>query len=273
MTEILTEKRLSIFHSNISSLRANYENLHTLLSQISITFDVISLTEVWNSKDSINNFNPNDLEGYYKYNGLPGTTLKSGSRFYIKNNIDFIDRPDLDKHEHKDENEYTAKWIEIQNEKDSNILIASIYRHPSKHDTLFLEYLNKTLKKIVRENKLIFITGDFNYNLLNYKKNEKVSNFLHMMYDHFLQPNITYPTRIVKNAKSSLIDNIFSNSINREEICGNIIDKISDHMPNFLILQEFKKSELRVKYKKRDYFKFNKLTFNSDLNNVNQGIF
>ena len=77
MTEILTEKRLSIFHSNISSLRANYDNLHTLLSQMSITFDVISLTEVWNSKDSINNFNPNDLEGYYKYNGLPGTTLKS----------------------------------------------------------------------------------------------------------------------------------------------------------------------------------------------------
>ena len=172
---------------------------------------------------------------------------------------------DLDKHHKNDKNEFTAKWIEIINKNDSNILISSIYRHPSKNDTPFLDYLTTTLSKVSKENKLIFITGDFNYNLLNYKKNEEVSNFLHCMYTHLLQPNIIYPTRIVGNARPSLIDNIYSNCINREVISGNLIDKISDHMPNFLILQQYKKSELKTKFIKRNYSNFIPKNFENDL--------
>ena len=267
IVKTITKKRFCIFHSNISSLRANCDNLQVLLSQIPITFDVISLTEVWNNQEKNENFNPNKIDGYHKFNGLPGTTIKSGCGFYISENIDFIDRLDLDKHNKNEINEFTAKWIEIINKNDSNILIASIYRHPSKNDTPFYDYLNQTLTKIMKENKMIFITGDFNYNLLNYKQNEEISNFLNCMYSHLLQPNIIYPTRIVDNARPSLIDNIYSNCINREIISGNLIDKISDHMPNFLILQNFKKSELRIKYQKRDYSKFNATKFEKDLNN------
>ena len=87
------------------------------------------------------------------------------------------------------------------------------------------------------------------------------------MYTHLFLPNIIYPTRIVENARPSLIDNIYSNCINREIISGNLIEKISDHMPNFLILQDLKKSELRIKYQKRDYSKFNAMSFELDLKN------
>ena len=76
---------------------------------------------------------------------------------------------------------------------------------------------------------------------------------------------IIYPTRIVKNYKPSLIHNIFSNATNREIISGNLVDKITDHMPNFIIMQDFKKSELRIKYQKRDYSKFNENNFKMDL--------
>ena len=122
---------------------------------------------------------------------------------------------------------------------------------------------------IHKENKLIIITGDFNYNLLKCNVNEEISNFLNCMYTNLLQPYIIYPTRFVGNAKPSLIDNIFSNAINREIIRGNIIDKISDHMPNFIIIQDYKKSELREKYYKRDYSKFDQDKFNNDLQHDN----
>ena len=265
----LTQKMFSVFHTNISSLKANFDNLHTLLAQMPMTFDIISLTEVWNNIDLNNNFYPKDIEGYNIYNGIPGKTKNSGSGFYIKNNIDFIDRPDLDKHDKNNNNEFTAKWIEIQNKKDSNILVASIYRHPHYNDTLFYEYLNFIMSIIHKENKLIIITGDFNYNLLKCNVNEEISNFLNCMYTNLLQPYIIYPTRFVGNAKPSLIDNIFSNAINREIISGNIIDKISDHMPNFIIIQDYKKSELREKYYKRDYSKFDQDKFNNDLQQDN----
>ena len=246
----------SVFHTNISSLKANFDNLHTLLAQMPMTFDIISLTEVWNNIDLNDNFYPKDIEGYNIYNGIPGKTKNSGSGFYIKNNIDFIDRPDLDKHDKNNKNEFTAKWIEIQNKKDSNILVASIYRHPHYNDTLFYEYLNFIMSIIHKENKLIIITGDFNYNLLKCNVNEEISNFLNCMYTNLLQPYIIYPARFVGNAKPSLIDNIFSNAINREIFSGNITDKISDYMPNFIIIQDYKKSELHEKYYKRDYSKF-----------------
>ena len=56
------------------------------------------ITEVWNNIDKIDTFNPKYIEGYYKYNGIPGETKNSRSGFYIKDNLDLIDRPDLDKH-------------------------------------------------------------------------------------------------------------------------------------------------------------------------------
>ena len=155
ITKTMSKKYFSILHSNISSLRANGDNLQVLLSQITIIFNVISLTEIWNNQEKNKNFNPIKIDGYHKFNGLPGTTLKSGCGFYIRENIDFVDRLDLDKHNKIEKNEFTAKWIEIINKNDSNILIASIYRHPSKNDTPFYDYLNLTLSKIMKGNKLI----------------------------------------------------------------------------------------------------------------------
>ena len=77
---------------------------------------------------------------YYKYKEYQEKQnyKYSGSGFYIEDNLDFIDRPDLDKHEKDKLNEFTAKWIEIKNKKGSNVLIASIYRHPGKKIPYFM---------------------------------------------------------------------------------------------------------------------------------------
>ena len=54
-----------------------------------------------------------------------------------------------------------------------------------------------------------------------------------------------------------MIDNIFSNATSREIISRNIIiDNISDYMPNFVVVQDYTKSELRIRYQKSDYSKF-----------------
>ena len=59
------------------------------------------------------------------------------------------------------------------------------------------------------------------------------------------------------NANPTLIDNIFSNCVDCNITCGNLIEKISDHLPNFLIIPNYKNSELKNKYYKRDYSQFN----------------
>ena len=56
------------------------------------------------------------------------------------------------------------------------------------------------------------------------------------MYSNFFQPCILEPTRITSNNRPSLLDNIFINTHDKEVYSGNIIDKISDHIPNFAII-------------------------------------
>ena len=48
-------------------------------------------------------------------------------------------------------------------------------------------------------------------------------------------PYILHPTRITGHSKT-LIDNTFSNHINKEVICGNLTSTISDHLPQFFIM-------------------------------------
>ena len=72
------------------------------------------------------------------------------------------------------------------------------------------------------------------------------------MYSNFFQPCITEPTRIAGRNKLSLIDNIFINTCTKSLNAGNIIDKISDHLPNFLIIQNVKEERLKQKIQIRD---------------------
>ena len=65
------------------------------------------------------------------------------------------------------------------NPRKSNIIVGVIYRHPSMDLTDFnCYYLNKLLKNICKEQKSIFLLGDFNVNLLNYNEHNQTNEFL-----------------------------------------------------------------------------------------------
>ena len=83
----------------------------------------------------------------------------------------------------------------------------------------------------------IYICGDVNIDLLNYYLNNKKKIFFQKMVSMSLFPLINQPTRIT-NQCHSIIDNIYTNSINENIISGVIIADISDHFPIFSILQK-----------------------------------
>ena len=69
-------------------------------------------------------------------------------------------------------------------------------------------YLNKLLENISKEQKSIFLLGDFNVNLLNYNEHNQTSEFLHSLAPNSFIPLILKPTRITSHS-NTLIDNIF----------------------------------------------------------------
>ena len=68
------------------------------------------------------------------------------------------------------------------------------------------------------------------------KKTKRSTSFLTYYSLAFVNHIFYNPTRIVDNATPSLIDNIFANSIDHSPISGNLTCKVSDHLPNFIIL-------------------------------------
>ena len=73
----------------------------------------------------------------------------------------------------------TSTFTETVNPRESNIIVRIIYRHRSMDLTDFnCNYLNKLLENISKEQKSIFLLGDFTVNLLNYNENNQTNEFL-----------------------------------------------------------------------------------------------
>ena len=88
------------------------------------------------------------------------------------------------------------------------------------------------------------------------------------MIEECLQPTILEPTRYVDKNKPSLIDNIFTNCIEKNITSGNIVDKITDHMPNFILIENFISTKKRKTIRKRDMKRFKEDEYVADLQNI-----
>lgn len=98
---------------------------------------------------------------------------------------------------------------------------------------------------------------DFNINLLNYDSHPDTDNFINTLGSYSFHPHILKPTRITDHS-ATLIDNIFFNSLEHQIISGKyIVCDITDHLPNFLIINKLSALPSNFKMYKRDYSKLN----------------
>ena len=93
---------------------------------------------------------------------------------------------------------------------------------------------------------------------------DNISNFLNMMLENSLQPCIIEPTRIVPSCKPSLVDNIFSNSV-EAVISGNLYQTVPDHMPNFAIYDKSQQPKTKKFIKRRSTKNTDIPAFQNDL--------
>ena len=69
-------------------------------------------------------------------------------------------------------------------------------------------YLNKLLENISKEQKSIFLLGDFNVNLLNYNEHNQTNEFLNSLASNSFIPLIFKPNKITSYS-NTLIDKYF----------------------------------------------------------------
>ena len=68
---------------------------------------------------------------------------------------------------------------------------------------------------------------------------QKTSEFLNNLHSNFFLPYILQPTRVTERT-ATLIDNIYGNSIDHDTMSGNVVVKISDYFPRFLLVKDIK---------------------------------
>ena len=155
-----------------------------------------------------------------------------GTLIYIRNHLSYKTRNDL-KIYISFELESTS--IEIWNPKKINIIIRYPYKHPNVNINEFNEgYVNEILEKSCKENKTIFLLGDFNINLLNYDIHPLTNEFLDSLSSHYFIAHRLHPSS-VKNNSTTLIDNTLSNMTVPNIISGYLGAPISDHLPQYLL--------------------------------------
>ena len=93
----------------------------------------------------------------------------------------------------------------------------------------------------MKSNKLFCAAGDFNLNVLDYNKNEKVTKFLNLTSEYGFVPVINKPTRVTKNTATAIYHLITNSLLQRTINTGILKLDISDHFPIFLIAKTEKK--------------------------------
>ena len=89
------------------------------------------------------------------------------------------------------------------------------------------------------------------------------------MISYSLLPYILHPTRVT-DYSSTIIDNIFSNITDCESKGGNILCDISDHFPQFIVLEKSIVDYNTCSFAKCDFSNFNENSFVQDYMPLNQ---
>ena len=216
---------LSFIHFNARSLNSNFKYISNFLSELNIKFDLITISETWSNTHTIDDY---DLKGYDVCHKVRNNKKGGGVACYVNKEL-------ASKYIHHKsivvDNLLECITIEIMISGHKNVIVSCLYRTPGSNTNDFSEILYDLYSEL-SVSKTIFICGDFNLDILKHNSDHAAKHFLDTMYSLGLYPLIDRPSRIT-NQSSTLIDNIFTNAKEYNNVSGLLVNDITDHLPIF----------------------------------------
>ena len=196
-------KSFSLLHLNIRSISNKFDSFKQFLDTLDKHFQIIGLTETWLNDTNYDSFNIKD----YEYIGSNRANKRGGGVcMYISKQLIFKIRDDLVQNI---EDVIETMFIEICRPSGKNLIIGVIYRPPNSKFEMFENAINAILYKIERENKICYLAGDFNVDLLKSESCDFSNRFIEQLFTSSFFPLITKPTIITAHT-ATLIDNIYT---------------------------------------------------------------
>ena len=253
---------------NIRSLPRHLHEFEAYLHCLAFDCTVIALSETWFTDSTAEIYG---LTGYHHDIQYRKDRKGGGVSLLIKENIEYVTRNDLAEFNSHIE----SLFIELpacQFDLNKCIIVGVIYRPPDTDVNVFNNTVADLLMKLKTENnKKIYSAGDYDINLFNIDRHVPTSEFLELMFSHSLYPMINRPTRVT-SASATIIDNIYCNSLQKEQFNGILYADISDHFPIFCIDFTNHRKSLPQFTVIRNYSKQNVQKFNERLSNVDWSV-
>ena len=227
---------LKLLSLNCQSLKAKFSQLQIYLNEFDnaeCPFSIICVQETWISDHEDTSLL--QLDGYNFISQPKQCSMHGGVGIYLKDTFDYKILPILGNVDVWDGIfiEFNVNIIDSSQKK--KIILGNIYRPArdiaANYDT-FNEDMQHILSRLSQTNAEIFLTGDFNINLLKMHENELIHNFMDTLLTNSLLPKITLPTRLTSHSKT-LIDNCFvilSTNFSKTT-AGILLQNLSDHQP------------------------------------------
>ena len=257
----------SLFHANVRSLPLHLNEFTNIFECLQFQFTVIGFTETWLSPD--NNEDLYGLPGYAHIGKHRSVRIGGGVSIFIKENIPFIARTDLDIFNETIE----SVFIEIDKDyvgRNKNIIIGVLYRPPDTDVHIFSSYVSDIQDKIKRQGRICYLMGDYNIDLLKCDNHLPTTEFMDTMYGNSYINLINRPTRVTSKS-ATIIDNIFTNNFdaNMNSFSGILTTDITDH---FSIFHVFKSNICTTEdafYLTRKFSQKNKELFKQSIDQTN----
>ena len=237
-------------------------------------FDIIGLTEVVKIPDRMS-FN---ITGYYclqfqtRYATDDG---RDGVGLFINSNFTYVKRDDLSVFiPHVNE----SVFFEIQINERKTIIVGVVYRpntQPRADIDICMQKIIEIQSKIKEENKVSYLMGDFNIDILKVNIHAKTNAFVNYVILQVFLPKITRPTRITPHS-ATLMYHIYSNEnrpTSQNSTSGIIITDVADHFGTFHIVNKCKQPPVQkysqIRQMKTDnVLRFNNILANADYSSV-----
>ena len=187
------------------SLLANSNNFMNYLNYLAVEFSVLCFSETWLYA---NNCDLYALPGYSHVGKHRLHRSGGGLSIFIKKC--YSDKSRLDISVVNDILESVFVEVNISTCNGSKtVIIGVIYRPPNTCIDKFTDIRNDIQNEIKMDNKLFYILGNYNIDLLKCNFHKPSSEFLTTIYENYFYNLIDRPTRNAKTT-AKLINNIFT---------------------------------------------------------------
>jgi hypothetical protein len=256
---------------NIQSLPAKFLEFSEMISFMSkhkCNPDIICIQETWKIVDPELFCLPGYHCPVFKVRDLK---QGGGVAIYVNDAYTFSV---IDKYSSSIDKVVESLFVEIRTPCKKKYVIGNIYRTNTKYTSFsekiqfdtFMELLNNILADISESSVPSYITGDFNFNVLNYEHDKYTTEYVNNVFLHGFLQIVSKPTRCTTNT-ATILDHILTNDIKRVYECNIIMCKLSDHFPVITYIGNDARPQ-NATVKSRFMSDNNVLNFKNNLSNV-----